>query len=172
MYNVVVILACSEKEITEVLRRFTEHRNETERIERQPPNEAVFRGGAGFGDKRPPAIVEEMIRYVNRHLSDESLTLQKLSKEVFFMNSDYLGKLFKRQTGERFSYYVTKVRIHQAARLIRECEHMKLNEIAVKVGYGNNPHYFTRAFKKIVGYSPSEYKSGCRAKARDASDML
>ncbi|HZG76514.1 MAG TPA: helix-turn-helix domain-containing protein [Paenibacillus sp.] len=132
-------------QVTEALHRLAA-RNEPER---SPPLRSV--------------VVEEMIRYVDDHLSDESLTLQKLAKEVFYMNSDYLGKLFKRQTGERFSHYVMRARIQRAARLIREFERLRMHDIAVQIGYGNNPHYFSQAFRKIFGCTPTEYRAGRRS---------
>jgi len=33
-----------------------------------------------------------------------------------------------------------------------------INDIANRVGFGNNPQYFSQVFKKFVNMTPSEYK--------------
>lgn len=103
-------------------------------------------------------IVEAMTSYIESHLADESLSLGKLSKEVLFMNGDYLGKLFKRKIGEKFSQYVTRRRLETAVRLMKEREELRLVEVAERVGYGRSPHYFSRLFKKTLGCTPTEYR--------------
>jgi two-component system response regulator YesN len=73
------------------------------------------------------------------------------------MNPDYLGKLFKKETGEKFSQYVMKRRIKKAVELIAEQPDIKIYELAERVGYGDNPQYFSQVFKKVMGCSPTEY---------------
>ena len=77
---------------------------------------------------------------------------------MLYMNADYLGKLFKKETGEKFSHYITKQRIDLAIQLIEQESDVKVFEIAEKIGYGDNPQYFSQVFKKHTGYTPSEYK--------------
>lgn len=110
-------------------------------------------------------IVVRMIRYVHDHLSDPSLSLSKLSKEVFFMNGDYLGKLFRQQTGERFSHYVMRKRIQKAAHYMAVDKQTKILDIAAKVGFSHNVQYFSQVFKKLSGCSPSEYRDRLKRRA-------
>ncbi|HZG86539.1 response regulator transcription factor [Paenibacillus sp.] len=105
------------------------------------------------------SVGAELVRYVQEHLTDESLSLTRLSKEVFFLNSEYLGRLFKQQTGEKFSQYVTKARMALAAKLLAEREDLKVADVAELVGFGAHPHYFSLTFKKTMGCSPTEYKA-------------
>jgi two-component system response regulator YesN len=74
------------------------------------------------------------------------------------MNADYLGKLFKKETGEKFSNYITRLRIELAIKMIEKENDVKVFEIAEKIGYGENPQYFSQVFKKHTGFTPSEYK--------------
>ncbi|PZD93043.1 DNA-binding response regulator [Paenibacillus sambharensis] len=103
-------------------------------------------------------VIEQVIRYVHDHLHDESLSLSKLSQEIVYLNVDYLGKLFRKETGEKFSNYVIQMRIEEAKRLIDAAERVKIIDIAAKVGFPNNPQYFSQVFKKVTGLTPSEYK--------------
>ena len=73
------------------------------------------------------------------------------------MNVDYLSKQFAKQTGERFSAYLTRKRIEKAMALLSSCENDKIYNVAEAVGCGNNPQYFSQIFKRAVGMTPSEY---------------
>ncbi|MNJ80329.1 HTH-type transcriptional regulator YesS [compost metagenome] len=74
------------------------------------------------------------------------------------MNADYLGKLFKKETGEKFSNYVVKLRMEKAIEEIEKTGDVKVFELAEKLGFGDNPQYFSQVFKKYTGHTPSEYK--------------
>ena len=106
------------------------------------------------------ALVRQMIAYIETHLHDETLTLGKLANEVFFMNADHLGRLFRKETGERFSNYLLSARIDKAKQLIRQSGPFgpKVGALAEAVGFGNAPHYFSQVFKKHAGCTPTEFK--------------
>ncbi|TYP76459.1 response regulator [Paenibacillus methanolicus] len=103
-------------------------------------------------------VIAQVVRYVEDHLDDESLTLSKLAHDIFYLNVDYLGKLFRKETGEKFSLYMIRVRMEEAMRLIARAESVKILDIAAKVGFRGNPQYFSQVFKKHTGSTPSEYK--------------
>ena len=46
----------------------------------------------------------------------------------------------------------------QAAKQLLESTAAGSESAAAAVGYGNNPKYFTKVFKKYTGYTPTEYK--------------
>lgn len=105
-------------------------------------------------------LVRRMIACVQERLGDETLTLGRLAGEVFFMNADYLGRLFRKETGERFSNYLLAARIERAKRLIADSGQsgLRISAIAEAVGFGNNPQYFSQVFKKHTGLTPTEFK--------------
>jgi len=105
-------------------------------------------------------LVRRMIACVQERLGDETLTLGKLASEVFFMNADYLGRLFRKETGERFSNYLLAARIERAKQLIAAAgpSPLRIGAIAEAVGFGNNPQYFSQVFKKHTGLTPTEFK--------------
>lgn len=103
------------------------------------------------------AIVGKVIEIVDKHLGDPELSLSGVAHQMLYMNADYLGKLFKKETGEKFSNYVMKARIAKAKEALEEQADMKIFELAERLGFGDNPQYFSQVFKKYVGCTPSEY---------------
>lgn len=103
-------------------------------------------------------ITAKVLETIERYSDHPDLSLNWIASNVLYMNADYLGKLFAKEVGERFSNYVVKVRIDKAKELIKHMDDTMIFEIAEQLGFGNNPKYFSQVFKKHTGYSPSDYK--------------
>ena len=105
------------------------------------------------------SVISRVIEVVKLNLGNPNLSLKMVANEFLFMNPDYLGKLFRQETGQRFSAYLTKLRIEKALDYILTMDHVKVVTLAEMIGFGNNPQYFSQVFKKYTGYTPSEYKN-------------
>ncbi len=70
----------------------------------------------------------------------------------------YLAARFKAHTGLSPQAYHTRLRVSEAARLLRESG-LNVTEISDRLGYCN-PQYFSRTFAAVRGQSPSEYRRG------------
>jgi two-component system response regulator YesN len=103
-------------------------------------------------------IIAKAIDIIETHIGNPNLSLQWVAGEMLYMNADYLGKLFRKETGEKFSNYVMKLRIEKAKERILQTDDVKVFELAELVGFGDNPQYFSQVFKKNTGVTPSEYK--------------
>ncbi len=103
-------------------------------------------------------VVNKVERIIHSNLHNAQLSLYGVANEMLYMNADYLGKLFKKETGERFSNYVMKARMDKAIELIEEMDDVKVFELAELLGFGDNPQYFSQVFKKHTGFTPSEFK--------------
>lgn len=112
------------------------------------------------------SFVQKMATYAEAHYGDEALSLQYIADNVLYMNADYIGREFSKNTGERFSNYLLRTRMEQAKKLLVACPSMRSYEIAEKIGLGNNPHYFSLVFRKYTGMTPTEY----RAKMDDTTE--
>lgn len=106
-------------------------------------------------------IITKVLETINLHSDNPELSLNWISNDILYMNADYLGKLFAKEVGDKFSSYVMKVRIEKAKELIQRSDDVLVFEMAEQLGFGNNPKYFSQVFKKYTGYSPSEYKKAC-----------
>ncbi len=108
------------------------------------------------------SAVKQTIQIIEENISNENLSLRWLAGTILYTNVDYLGKLFKKETGKNFSHYVKEMRMEMAKQLILEGKSDKIYEVAEKVGYGSNSQYFSQVFKKYTGISPLEYKEFVR----------
>lgn len=93
--------------------------------------------------------------YILQHYMD-NITLQHLS-EVFFINPNYLSRMFKEKTGGNFIDYLTSIRIEKAKDLLENSD-LKVSEISLTVGYETSK-YFSSVFKEKCGITPKEYRS-------------
>ncbi|WP_443147020.1 helix-turn-helix transcriptional regulator [Paenibacillus sp. HWE-109] len=73
------------------------------------------------------------------------------------MNYSYFSKLFKERMGLTFTAYLTKIRIEEAQKLLKDPA-LRIHEISEKVGY-SNAYHFSRAFKNHCGISPKEFRN-------------
>ena len=103
------------------------------------------------GDAKPIQIVKQYVAY---HLC-ETVTLEEAAAMAGFAPA-YFSGVFKKQTGQTFTEYLTEVRIQEAKRLLRSSQ-KSIGEIAILTGYPDDK-YFRKLFKKIVGIKASEYR--------------
>lgn len=99
--------------------------------------------------------------YLDRHYADAGLMLKDTAAEAGMSNSRF-STLFAREVGCTFTEYVTRLRIERACALLRETQD-KIAQIAARVGY-NDPHYFSWAFRRYMGATPTEYREREREK--------
>lgn len=97
------------------------------------------------------------IKYIEENYYSNELNINDVSDKLE-VTSSYLSKLLKKETGLSFIEYLTNIRIKKAM-YIMEDPTIKIYDVAELVGYSNQ-HYFCRAFKKVVGFSPTKYKRG------------
>ena len=101
-------------------------------------------------------VVEKAKTYISNNYSDHDCSLEVVARFVN-VSPSYFSAIFKQQVGENFIDYLTHVRIEKAKELL-SLSAFKSYEISYMVGY-NNPTYFSTAFKKYVGVSPTEYRA-------------
>lgn len=81
-----------------------------------------------------------------------------LVAERLNVSPSYLMHLIQRELRTTFNSLLTKTRIREAETLLRSGKY-RVNEVAYKVGYGDEK-YFTEVFKKQTGKTPSQYMKG------------
>jgi two-component system response regulator YesN len=99
-------------------------------------------------------LIRKVFSYINSHYLD-NCSIDNVARSVG-MNSAYLCVLFKKQTGMTVNQYMTKIKLERAQELLKDPT-IKIYEIAQMAGYQDH-NYFARIFRKLTGYSPSEYR--------------
>ena len=92
----------------------------------------------------------------------KNITLKSLS-EKYYVNSAYLGQLFRKKNGQSFKDYLNNYRMERAADLLLHTD-KKIVEIAEEVGY-HDLDYFVNRFILVKGWR----SSGVRHKGNTAS---
>lgn len=124
--------------------------------------ELIAAYAAAFGTERgfSPAV-NEVRAEINKNVSDVTFSLDDFLKKMP-LNSDYIRKLFRKETGATPREYLLHKRMKLAQQLIcgglsNRYSEYTVSQIAEACGY-QNALYFSRVFKKYFGVSPSEYK--------------
>lgn len=97
--------------------------------------------------------------YIEARYGQEDLSLKEVAEGVNISPS-YLSRLLRQELGLTFNDYLTQTRVKHAAWFLQDPT-MKIYEVASRVGYSTQ-HYFSTAFKRVLGVSPIEYRNGAK----------
>lgn len=73
------------------------------------------------------------------------------------INRSYFGKIFKQRLGKSPQEFLLNYRMIKATELLKLTT-LSVGDVSKAVGYENQLH-FSRAFKKIYGVSPREWRN-------------
>ena len=112
-----------------------------------------------YGDNQKQGIKEQSIvektkQYIAEHM-DYDLTRESIAGK-FYLNPDYLSRVFKKETGFSISDYLIHERIRIAKDLLVNTD-MSIREIVSSVGYTNFSH-FSKVFKNITNLNPLTFR--------------
>lgn len=96
-----------------------------------------------------------VMQYINKNYMND-IYLDKMA-EYFNVSPKYLSKLIKDNLGITFVEYLTNLRITKAQELLKDTD-ISIGAIQKNLGFEYRST-FLRAFKKVVGMSPSEYRN-------------
>jgi len=100
--------------------------------------------------------VTKIQEFVERNLHLD-VSLRALADHVN-LHPTHLSKLYKIETGEGVSEYVSRLRMETACHMLKTTE-KKVYEISSDIGY-LDPAYFIKVFKRQYGVTPQEYREG------------
>lgn len=103
--------------------------------------------------------VGAVLKYIDENYADSDLRLNILANK-YYMNTIYLGQIFKNKTGKSFNTYLLEYRIEKAKEYLRNTN-CKIYSIAKMVGFSNS-NYFATKFLEIVGETPTDYRENFR----------
>ena len=94
--------------------------------------------------------------YIQEHYMDCGLSVKQIANSLHF-HENYISNLYKEEYGENLSNAIEQLRIEKASELLRTTD-IRIGEVAAAVGYSSDSS-FRRAFKKITGVSPVDYRT-------------
>ena len=97
--------------------------------------------------------VYTVIKFIDRNIF-EKIDLKMIAHEVGY-NYSYISDVFKKKTGITIQKYISNRKIQEATELLKFGK-LTINQVAQKLNYAN-VQSFNKAFKRTIGYSPSEY---------------
>ncbi len=120
--------------------------------------EATARENPGFFPTKESMenhIVSQMISTIEEKIYSR-ISVYELCQEMNYSRA-YLAKIFKASTGLSIGEYITKLKIKEAKKLIRN-DSYTFSQISDMLCF-DNQHYFSRVFKKVTNFTPSQYKN-------------
>lgn len=100
-------------------------------------------------------LVSEMMKWIDANIYKD-ISIAQICDQLNYSRA-YLSKIFKQETDYTILEYIVLQKIKEAKKLIRE-KNMNFTQISDKLSF-DNPHYFSRVFKRVTNMTPSEYKN-------------
>lgn len=107
------------------------------------------------------SAIDNVLAYLDKHFS-EKLYLEDVCKTALMSQTSF-SYIFKQVTSLTFTEYLTKLRVSKAQELLKDTQ-LSASDIAVRCGFGDAT-YFSHAFRRCVGISPSQYRKNSKIQA-------
>ena len=103
----------------------------------------------------PARMVEALDKYIRDNAGDDISNTE--IGAIFGYHPFYISKVLKDRKGTTLRQYIIAYRLKLAKKLLSESA-KSVNEIAEECGF-NDPSYFTKTFKNVVGMTPKDYRN-------------
>lgn len=100
-------------------------------------------------------LVEYMVKTIDENVY-KKITVNDLCESMNYTRA-YLAKIFKSSISMSIGEYITNTKIKEAKKLIRQNKYTFV-QISDMLQF-DNQHYFSRVFKKVTNFTPSQYKN-------------
>ncbi|MDS1030191.1 PocR ligand-binding domain-containing protein [Bacillota bacterium LX-D] len=105
-------------------------------------------------DVRNLQVVQRAGDYMRNNYS-KKIAVEDVAQAVY-LSPCHLSKIFKQELGCTIMEFLTKIRIEEAKKLLRNPQYNVI-QVADELGF-KDPGYFTKVFKRSEGITPSQYR--------------
>ena len=109
-----------------------------------------------YSAKRLFKTIEPAIMYLRENIYDSTLNVNKLHR-LCGISDTYFRELFKTTFAMTPQKYIASKRLAHAKSVLDSGDFSSIQEVALSAGY-SDPLYFSKAFKKMYGITPSALK--------------
>ncbi|MBS4462163.1 helix-turn-helix transcriptional regulator [Aerococcaceae bacterium zg-B36] len=99
-------------------------------------------------------ISDKVDNFIEQEFMNQ-ITISQIAQQ-FNMNKEYLMRVYKKEKSMTIHDKITIRRIQEAKKLL-QYTHLSILEIAMSIGFSTS-QYFSTTFKKMCGFSPTEYR--------------
>ncbi|MFY9177020.1 MAG: AraC family transcriptional regulator [Caldicoprobacterales bacterium] len=98
--------------------------------------------------------LQQLVSFVEVNY-DKGITVAEVANYLN-LNPKYLARLFKQETGQTISEYISRLRIEKGLSLLNQTD-LSIQEISSQIGFSDS-RSFIRLFKKTFDMTPGEYR--------------
>jgi AraC-like DNA-binding protein len=100
--------------------------------------------------------VLEILHYIQQNVFEPGMLRAEVLSKHFGISLAYLGRYFKKQTGETLQQYISNYKMRLVESRLLHSD-MRINEIVYEFNFTDESH-LNRSFKKYKGISPTEFR--------------
>ncbi len=104
-------------------------------------------------------LIEKVLLYIEEHLERVDFSIRTISSN-FGMTESAFSHMFKRNMKQNFISYINELKIQRAQQMLADTD-ITIEEIATKLNYSTSSN-FSRMFKAVVNFTPSQYRQATR----------
>lgn len=112
--------------------------------------------GSGEQSEKNRQLVRKALQFIETHY-DSPIYSNEMA-EYLNLNVSYFSTLFHRETGEKFTVFLTNYKIEKACEMLLQTND-KVHRISERLGY-SDVKYFCKVFRRRMNCTPSEYREG------------
>ena len=98
----------------------------------------------------------DLLQYIHRNIYEPEKMRAEVMADHFHVSVSYLGRYFKKLTGEKMQQYITNYRLKLVETRLKH-SNMRIHEIAEELHFTDESH-LNRLFKKYRGMNPSTFR--------------
>ncbi|MEG1639336.1 MAG: response regulator [Ruthenibacterium sp.] len=114
----------------------------------------LFHTPADMANENFGSAILSILQYIQQNFTRD-ISLQSIS-DTLHLSRGYVGQLFKKETGNSYSRYLTNLRVERAKETLLQTT-LSVSEVGEAAGF-NDYFYFIKTFKKEVGCTPSQFR--------------
>jgi AraC-like DNA-binding protein len=132
-------------------------------MQQQPVGSIILQNEQNSRSMESQALSQAMIiQKINSYVVDDKAFLNPELKiwdivDNTSINRTYISQSINAEHGLSFNHYINKLRVNMACGLLKQNDSRSVENIAFECGF-NSLSTFNRAFKRLVGQLPSQYR--------------